>query len=303
MTDYTVTQVDPGKLKPHPANSSLYGDSTVLDQLFVDSIKGGVLEPLLATGDMTIISGHRRREAALSVGLTTVPVVVRPDLTDPLDVEEALIVANKQRTKDNLQKAREFKRLQEIEAKRAASRRGRSKKITKEVNKNEGPKGRASDIAAKQVGMSPATARKAAEVVDEIDKAEAGGDLAKAKDLSEKLKSNVSGAHRDATTQHKVPKKLPTNLVKTFESQSKYRSLVAKIGSVRKEILDLSLEEGGERILIHNVRVEVKNLLEVLHAATPHAVCPYCGGGGCDECEQYGWMTKDSYSGIPKERR
>ena len=303
MTEYTVSQVDPSNLKPHPANSILYGDAVVLPQDFVDSIKDGVLEPLLATGDMTIISGHRRREAAVLAGLATVPVVVRPDLTDPLDVEEALILANKQRIKDNLQKAREFKRLQEIESKRAASRKGRKKKSGSLPHKKESPKGRSIDIAAKQVGMAPTTARKAAKVVEEIDKAEAAGDTVKAKGLSDKLKTNVSAAHRDVTSKKQKPKGVPSNLAKTFESQEKYRSLVAKLGSIRKEILDLSLEEGGERILIHNVRVEVKNLLEVLHAATPFAVCPYCSGPGCKECEEYGWMTKDRYSGIPKERR
>jgi len=303
VTDYTVTQVDPSNLKPHPANKRIYGDSPdVGDEKFVESIRKGVLEPLLTTGDLTIISGHRRREAALIAGLSTVPVVVRPDLTDPLDVEEALILANQQRVKDNLQKAREFKRLQEIEAKRAASRKGR-KKSGKVAQTKGDPTGRSIDIAAKKVGMAPGTARKAAKVIDEIDKAEASGDTAKAKDLSDKLKDNVAGAHRDATSKAKVPEKVPANLVKTFGSQSTYRSLVAKIGAIRKEIIDLSLEEGGERILIHNVRVEIKNLLEVLHASIPYAVCPYCDGGGCVECEEYGWMTRDRYSGIPKERR
>ena len=171
------------------------------------------------------------------------------------------------------------------------------------VQKSGTPKGRSVDIAAARVGFAPATARKAAKVVDEIDKAKASGDTDKAKKLSSTLKSNVSAAHREAVPKPKKSKKVPANLAKTFESQTTYRSLIAKIGAIRKEILDLALEEGGEKILIHNVRVEVKNLLEILHAATPFAVCPYCGGKGCDECENYGWMTKDRYSGIPKERR
>ena len=298
MTDYTVTQVDPDKLTPHPSNKTLYGDSTTVDEDFIDSIRGGILEPLLATAEMTVISGHRRREAAIKAGLHVVPVVIRPDLTDPLDIEEALILANKQRVKDNLQKAREFKRLQEIESKRAHERKGRTKKGVKSK-----AKGRAIDIAAAQVGMSRTTATKAAKVLDEIDKAVESGDKSKAKGLEDTLRENVTKAHRQATADERRPSGVPKNLQKTFDSQTTYRSLVAKIAGIRKEILDLALEEGGERILIHNVRVETKNLLEVLHAATPFAVCPYCKGPGCEECEDYGWMTKDRYSGIPKERR
>ena len=309
MTEYKVVRVDPSKLKPHPANSRIYGDTDTLDEDFVESVKRGILEPLLATGEMTVISGHRRRKAAMEAGLKDVPVVIRPDLTDPLDVEEALILANKQRVKGNEQKAREFKRLKEIEAKRAASRKGRRKSGDSVPKKNTG---RSADIAAKVVGMASSTARKAEYVVGEIDRAKASGDKDTAKKLSSTLKSNVSAAHRQAKSTPKVtrvsdrvlPKGLiPPGLHETFNARRTYRSLIAKIGSLRKEILDLALEEGGERILIQNVRVEIKNLLEVLHAATPFAVCPYCKGSGCEECESYGWMTKERYSGIPEERR
>jgi len=307
VTEYKVVRVDPSKLKPHPANSRIYGDTDTLDEDFVESVKSGILEPLLATGEMTVISGHRRRKAAMEAGLKDVPVVVRPDLTDPLDIEEALILANKQRVKGNEQKAREFKRLKEIEAKRAASRKGRRKSGDRVPKKNTG---RSADIAAKVVGMASSTATKAAYVVEEIDKAKASGDKDTANKLSSTLKSNVSAAHRQAKSSPKtvVRSSVPTGVIppglhETFNARTTYRSLIAKIGSIRKEVLDLALEEGGERILIQNVRVEIKNLLEVLHAATPFAVCPYCKGSGCGECESYGWMTKERYSGIPEERR
>ena len=54
-------------LKPHPMNRKLYGEE-VLPPEFVASIReNGILVPLAVKEDGTIISGHRRWQAALAL--------------------------------------------------------------------------------------------------------------------------------------------------------------------------------------------------------------------------------------------
>src|SRR5262245_40132474 len=89
---------------------------------FLQSVAAkGVLEPLVITDDNRIISGHRRWRAAQELGLSIVPVSVFPS-HDELDVLEALIEANRQRTKSNEAIAREAATLLRIERERAKQR-------------------------------------------------------------------------------------------------------------------------------------------------------------------------------------
>src|SRR5690606_17819586 len=89
----------------------------------VDSVaKKGVQVPLLITPEGVIISGHRRRQAAVIARLKEVPVIVRNDLTDPLDIEWVLIETNRQREKTAEVLAREAQKLFAIEEERAKKR-------------------------------------------------------------------------------------------------------------------------------------------------------------------------------------
>jgi protein gp37 len=124
------------KLKPHPLNASIYGDSS--NQELEQSIsKKGILSPLLVTkesalisGCHTIVSGHRRYYAAQKLGLQELPVLFF-ESTDQLDIQEALIEGNRQRAKTNEQLAREAQALIEIEKKRGQD-------LMRECGKNGG---------------------------------------------------------------------------------------------------------------------------------------------------------------------
>jgi len=125
-------------------------------------------------------------------------------------IEEVLILSNKQRIKTEEQKAREYKKLKEIETERAKERQkkagkekgGDNKIIDSQNNKKQlkenfteaandnldnTKKGikepQAGDIAAGKVHMSRPTADKATEVVDTIDELESEGDTEKANEL------------------------------------------------------------------------------------------------------------------------
>ncbi len=121
-----MSEINLSLLKPHPLNSEIYGDAADAD--LVESIEAnGILTPILITGDKAeigpnvIISGHRRYYAAKKLGAPTVPVIIS-DLTDAMDIEEALIIANKQRIKDNFQMGREAIKIKDIESERAKTR-------------------------------------------------------------------------------------------------------------------------------------------------------------------------------------
>ena len=296
-----IMLVPPADLKPHPINKEIYGDE--VDQEFIDSVSSGLVEPIVATSEMTIISGHRRAMAATELDWELIPTVVRDDLVDPLDVEEALILANRQREKTNEQKAREYKRLKEIEAARAHKGGRGNKKTLDSSSPTFSDRG---DVkAAAAAGLGRTTAQKAEKVIAAIDKAKSDGDEGKAEKLTEQLNANVAKAHRNVTTTPKKPEKteIPPSLETTFESQTIFKGLVQRIGRLRADIFQLGNELGGERLPLSQIRVDLNNVSEALQASTPHAPCPYCKGSGCKECDALGWMHKDRYSGIPDERR
>lgn len=206
-------KVDPKNLKNHLLNIKLYGDKP--DQELKKLIEeNGVLEPIVVTPDNTIISGHRRNQCAKMLGLKEVPVIIRQDLTDPLEIEKTLILSNKQREKTTELKAREYQRLVEIEAEQAKTRlktsTGGSDPRPREnvpyPEKHSEKRGKASDLAAKEVGMSGKTAQKAAKVVEKIDELEELQEFEKAAELRETLNKSVSGAAKKITpTKPKEP--------------------------------------------------------------------------------------------------
>jgi ParB-like chromosome segregation protein Spo0J len=163
-----VMQRRTADLKPHPMNRKLYGEE-VLPPEFVASIQeNGILVPLAVKEDGTIISGHRRWQAALALKMEHVPVqVVR--YTDDLDEREAIIEFNRQREKTFSQKMAEAEELEAIERERARRRqlsqlkRGHQEPVKETLPERE--KGQTRDKVAAAVGLgSGRTYDKAAKV-------------------------------------------------------------------------------------------------------------------------------------------
>ena len=124
-------------------------------QALCDSIREyGVLSPLLArpTGEgYEIVSGHRRRSAALKLGLEKLPVLVR-EMTD----DEAIILmvdSNIQR-ENLLPREKAFAYKMKLEATKRQS--GRPKKNSPQVASNY----RSDDALAQQEGISGDTVRR-----------------------------------------------------------------------------------------------------------------------------------------------
>ena len=109
-------------LKPHPLNRKIYGDDAPPAD-FIESVRRhGIMMPLAIKEDGTIISGHRRWQAALALGMETVPVQI-VGYADDLDEREAIIEFNRQREKTFSQKMAEAEELEAVERERAERRR------------------------------------------------------------------------------------------------------------------------------------------------------------------------------------
>lgn len=297
-----IMLVPPEDLKPHPINRKIYGDK--VDKEFVESCKTGLVEPIVATSDLTIISGHRRASAATLLEWDLIPTVIREDLKDSLDIEEALILANRQREKTTEQKAREYSRLKEI-AEARTHHGGRGNKKETSCCSNTTFTDRSDTKAAKAAGLGRSTAILAEKVVEKIDQAEADGNTDTAERLRNDLNTNVAKAHRSASTKavSADPSPVPPSLEGAFQAAPLFRGIVQRLGKLRADIFSMANEPGGERLPLSQLRVDINNVSEAIQASAPHAVCPYCSGSGCKECDALGWMHKDRYSGIPKERR
>jgi N6-adenosine-specific RNA methylase IME4 len=195
-------------------NSEIYGDVEPDDGLLESIRTNGILEPIVATPDGVILSGHRRWRAALGLGLSDVPIrTLKPE--SELDEQEMLLEFNRQREKTFTQKMREAEKLKAIEAERNREKQkasgelgGRPPKETKKEevpDKNLGPDVRTkvfssppekkkrenstrttSKVAAK-VGMKRDTYEKAQKVYE---KAKAGDE--RAQELTKKLDAGTT---------------------------------------------------------------------------------------------------------------
>ena len=178
-----VIRRDPDEIEPHPLSLSLYGDSVSLD--FVKSVrKFGVSEPIILAADgVTIVSGSRRRRAAIESHQQDVPTVTDGSLTDDLDIQERVIEANRHHEKPPELLWREAKALADIEKSRAERRMQKTQFSPQNAATQtvcgtvDGNRGEARDVVGKKLGVSRETVRKAEIVVDAIDAAEKAGDI------------------------------------------------------------------------------------------------------------------------------
>ena len=172
MTEIPVKKRKVIELQPHPKNEGIYGDENIKELAELIE-KYGLIKPLIVTPEGTIISGHRRWKAVLSLGWETVAVEEK-QFTDETAELEALLLENANREKTVEQKCREGLTWEDIERANSRKRHGR---------KGLGV-GITRDIIAKRVGLgSGINYQKACKVVLAIDEALIIGNLNKAETL------------------------------------------------------------------------------------------------------------------------
>jgi hypothetical protein len=128
-----VRQVSISKVIPAPINLDIYrqpGAEDGLDVLVESIKKNGIMTPLTVSEDLRIISGHRRREAAIQAQVTKIPCIVRKGIRYPSDQFTKLLVeANTQREKTLAEIAAEHVVLKSSEEAAAALYSARAKKL------------------------------------------------------------------------------------------------------------------------------------------------------------------------------
>ena len=105
-----VIQVSTKVLKVHPRNNEFFDDIQGKEyERFKQSIsQDGIISPILASPDMTVISGHQRLKACKELGIDLVPIMIRDDLTDENEKLKLLLAANFGRTKNDDAKQRKI---------------------------------------------------------------------------------------------------------------------------------------------------------------------------------------------------
>jgi ParB-like chromosome segregation protein Spo0J len=167
------------QIRPHPLNYKIYGHEKPDADLMLSIKEHGIIHPIVVSNQTGyILSGCRRWRAycALKMVHPTTRhkdlVVILKDFT-PLEEEQFLLEANRQREKTAEQKGREFKERKRIEKEFAKIRMLAGKMLNPSANLR---KGRAAVLAAMPLGLKPRTAEKL-EIV--IDAADAGSTIAR----------------------------------------------------------------------------------------------------------------------------
>ena len=178
--------IDPQLLHPHPRQASIYGEEDVQD--LIEAIRvSQQIKPLIVTPQNVLLSGHRRRQAALALGWERVQVE-RVRCADAREEMEILLRENQYREKTRVQRVRETAVWREIETANAAQRRsaalkrGNQSPVREVLPTQEA--GRVRTILAKRSDLgSERTYEKAAQVVTFADQLTARGEAAHAQTL------------------------------------------------------------------------------------------------------------------------
>lgn len=186
-----MEQLKVSVLKPNPINSVLYTPDDQASQPFQEflaSVKeNGILQPLNARADYTLLSGHRRLEAAKLLGLETVPV----EIITGGDDRQLIIEFNRQRVKTVSERMREAEMLEQVVRERNRAVMGDSLRILDEGETKTEKIGETREVVSASVGMKRSTFEKArklyevakvnpnaAEKLEKVDKGELSVDAA-----------------------------------------------------------------------------------------------------------------------------
>jgi ParB-like chromosome segregation protein Spo0J len=177
---------NPADLRPHPLHQELYGPPTSNDayqEIRADIKLRGYDErhPLLITEDGRVIDGRTRRAIVIGLKMESVPCEVfvpkDPALAE-LEIEEEIIRSNMYRTKTETMKAREQRRLLEIETAKGRARMAQG---------GDGGPSKSTDRVGKLFGESGKSVQRRLKVLEAIEKAEGEGKHQRAKRLTELL--------------------------------------------------------------------------------------------------------------------
>ena len=200
-----IQWISTSTLVPHNRNAEIYGDEPVDEDLRKSILLQGVLEPLIAKADYTLVAGHRRLKAAKMAKLPKVPVIIR-DFSSDSALLVALLDSNRQRVKSREALGREVKLAMEIESTLAKVRQkdggARKDALSAKKQTTDVQKGSARDKAGEKFGMSGPTAQHLVEIVNAIDALQAKGQIEAANAVRKALNDgSVNAGYKAAKDQ------------------------------------------------------------------------------------------------------
>lgn len=202
------------------------------EELKNDIAKNGVRIPIELADDGTVIDGHQRLKAWLELGkeISEIPVRIRTYESRLEKTNTAIKLNLIRRHLNNAQRAwMAYKHYLEEERKRARERQttksGRSEKLHPDICQ-EGD-GEAFDLAAKKVGLSGRTLRRAASVFDH-----APFELV---ELVLKGKVSINRAYKNVQAKEELLEQASNSLLECFEEGKVNLSKALKISELLKE--------------------------------------------------------------------
>jgi ParB-like chromosome segregation protein Spo0J len=201
MSKVALVKVE--ELRPHPLHGELYGPPTANDayqNIRADMKRRGYdqTQPLLVTKDQRIIRGRTRWAAAKSAGLAEVPCTVfvpESEATAELEYEREIVRGNAYRTKTELMKAREQRKLLEVE---------KALGLRRMAEGSDGGPSKSTARVGKMFGESHKTVERRLKVLDAIEEAQGAGNEKRAEVLAGLLESKKI---TDALELAKTPEK------------------------------------------------------------------------------------------------
>lgn len=112
-----MQQININALKPHPRNNEFFDDmSGEKWKEFLESIKtSGVIEPIVATTDMVIVSGHQRVRACKELGIDSIMCEIKSYNTEDSIIKDLLETNIRQRGDIGGSAKKVGKRIKELE--------------------------------------------------------------------------------------------------------------------------------------------------------------------------------------------
>jgi N6-adenosine-specific RNA methylase IME4 len=299
------------ELNPHPLNSKIYAVANIAE-LAEDIQKSGWIKPLTVVRQknaFTIVSGHRRHQAAILLNLDVVPCEV-VEFEHDWQILERLLLENQYREKDNATKLREYPFQKQVEAERAKSRRVNYSGdwSRKEVVENFPPpdKGKARDKAAETVGIgSGKTAEKGFKVIEAADALRESGEVVKADLLIASVNKSYDGAAKlltvidkiDEKTAEELEDKIATGQISVGKALNNVKK-IEKIEKVRQ--IEQQLKNESPAILDNDIDIYTTDKKFNIIYADP--AWSYWEGGNKNQSLHYSTMSIEEICDLPVKR-
>lgn len=248
--------MNPNELIPHPRNNEFFDDME--GQKWKDFLRSvmtsGIIEPVIVTQDLFIVSGHQRVRAAKAIGLLKIAVEVRHYENDDKVLKDLIETNLMQRGIGNVNPIKTARCIAELERINGI-RKGSAGKVSKDLEShNVAPK--TQEDLAEQLKMSKMQLTRYKKLLD----------------LVPELQSAVESGQISATNASAILAKLPEDeqkaiaeqIVGTSEKVSKH-----ELEFYKNRVKELSKQE--PKVVEKIVEVESKETLQKLRKAEQSA--------------------------------